>query len=171
MSGIVLAVVLVLSSPAPTLNYWIAECQDLPSTANTTAVVAVSGTGSRVAYELLVDGVRVMGQSHYLGEYNPAWSFWSVRGPVELRAAYAALGCTVIDYSAVPTLVPTARRKWIIARSTCYGEATWRGVIYTSWPCIWDDERSGEGVVTTLSGVGPGVLAGGDGAQAAGAGQ
>lgn len=159
----------VLSAPVqPQMNYFLAECQTLPSTANHTAMVAVNNKGHRASYQMRISNTRVMAETHYLGNYNPPWSFWTARGPQELRDAYVAEGCTIIEYTDIPTMTPVARKDWIMDRSTCYGSATWRGRAYTVWPCKWSTERSGEGSVSSLDGVGPGVETGTSGSDAAG---
>lgn len=170
----------ILSQPAPVpMVYGIAECSGWPLTAGELAddgirVEGVHQRAGRVMVRLLhpSTGRRAHLVAHRLGSREAGWSVWSVRAPTRVAALIAASpACRVsLTYDQVRSL-PAAQRDWIAARSTCYGAATWRGRAFTVWPCIWSSERAGQGTVSTWAAVGPGVLAGGSGAEAAGVAQ
>lgn len=154
--------------PLVSLDYFVVECQTLPTpppTASATSIIAVADAHGLRSYETLVASILSMSESNYLGDYNPSWSYWSVRGPDFMRAEYTAVGCTIIEYTDIPTMTPVARRNWLIYRSTCHGEAIWEGRVYHRWPCAWDGMRTGS--ATTIVGIGPGVEFGGSGYAAA----
>ncbi len=167
----------ILSQPAPVpMVYGIMECSEWPLTQGQLAsdgirVVSVhQAPGRRWArLEHPASGRRANFVAFRLGSREAGWSVWSVRAPSTIRSMLASSPvCRVaLTYDQVRAL-PAAQRDWIAARSTCYGAATWRGRSYSVWPCSWSTERAGEGSVTNWAAVGPGVLAGGSGAEAAG---
>jgi hypothetical protein len=167
----------ILSQPAPIpMTYGIAECSSWPLSRAQLAddgirVQSVHLRAGRVTAHLLhpTAGRRAHLVAHRIGSREAGWSVWSIRGPSRVTALIAASpACRVTATYAQVMGWPTAARDWLTARSTCYGSATWRGRVYSVWPCIWSTERAGQGSITNLAGIGPGVMAGGSGAVAAG---
>lgn len=167
----------ILSQPAPVpMVYGIVDCNGWPLavgqvTDDGIRVVANHIRAGRATTRLLhvASGVRANMVAHKLGSTGDGYTAWTVRVPARVAALVAASpACRLaITYAQIGTLT-VAQRNWIAARSTCYGAATWRGRAYKVWPCIWSTERASEGSVTTLSGIGPGIMSGGSGAEAAG---
>jgi len=167
----------ILSQPAPVpMTYGIVECNGWPLAVGTVTddgirVVSNHIRNDRAMTRLLhvATGRRANMVAFKIGSREVGWTVWSIRTPSRVAALIAASpACRVaLTYAQVIGLAP-AMRNWIAARSTCYGSATWRGRAYSVWPCIWSTERAGEGSITNLSGIGPGVMAGGSGAAAAG---
>ena len=168
----------VLSQPAPVpTSYWLAECNGWPlSRAQVVGqgirVVSVHKRARRVLVRLDHPATRRRAHlvAHRLGSREAGWSVWSVRGPTRVRTLMAASSstCRVVATYTQARSWPAAVKSWLAARSTCYGSATWRGRPFVSWPCRWATERAGQGTITNLAAIGPGVLAGGSGAAAAG---
>ena len=155
-------------------NYWLAECSSWPL--NKQALTADGFTvrwirarpGQRQVYATNPNGRRVMLSAHRIGSMNGGYSMWIVRGPPGMKVIMIDSGdCqAVASYPVMRATWAPADRTWIRVRSTCYGSATWRGRSYSVWPCRWAQDRAGS--VTSLDGLGPGVLSGGSGAIAAG---
>lgn len=180
MINAILLAVLILSAPARPapvpVSYWLAECSSWPLTAAQLAddgirVSWVHAQPRRVTAYLvrLATRQRAMVSAVRVGSREAGWSVWSVRGPDSLRRAMVgSAACRAVATYTEARSWPLAARNWIQARCTCYGSATWRGRAYASWPCRWSTERVGQGTVTQIDGIGPGVLQGGSGRQAAG---
>lgn len=167
----------LLSQPAPVpMTYGIAECSGWPLGVEQLSDDGISVDGvhvrpRRVMVRLrhVAKGRRAHLVAHRLGSREEGWSVWSVRAPARVAALIAASDkCRVTATYQQVLQWPQAARDWVAARSTCYGAATWRGRAYSVWPCIWSSERAGQGSVSNLAGIGPGVMAGGSGAVAAG---
>jgi|GEM_PF-6343233 len=176
MSAAIIALA-ILSQPAPVpMTYGIVECNGWPL-----SVGQVTDDGIRVvsnhvrisrAMTRLVHVAtkrRANMVAHKIGSRETGWTVWSIRTPTRVAALIAASpACRVaLTYAQVIQLAP-AWRNWIAERSTCYGSATWRGRAYSVWPCVWSTSRAGHGSITNLAAIGPGVIAGGSGAEAAG---
>lgn len=174
---------MILSQPAPgapgapvPLSYWLAECSAWPLSRAQLAddgirVESVHQRPGRVSVRLRhpATGRRAHLEAHRLGSREAGWSVWSIRGPTRILPLMASSpACRVVATYAQARTWPAAARNWLAARSTCYGSATWRGAAFAVWPCAWSTERAGQGAVNNLAAIGPGVLAGGSGAVAAG---
>lgn len=165
----------ILSQPVPVpLVYGVAECSGWPLTKNQLAadgilVQSVHVRANRVMARLYHPATKRRAHlvAHRVGSREAGWTVWSLRAPSAVAQLIAASpACRIAtSYQQVMTW-PVAAKVWLADRSTCYGEATWRGRAYVSWPCIWATDRAG--TVTSLDGIGPGVTAGGSGAAAAG---
>lgn len=167
----------ILSQPAPIpMTYGVAECSGWPLTAGQLSddgikVLGVHQSTGRVMVRLLhvASKRRAHMVAFKLGSRETGWTVWSIRAPTRIAALIAASPlCRVTATYQQVLSWPQAARDWLAERSTCYGAATWRGQSYAVWPCIWSTERSGEGSVSSLAGIGPGIEAGGSGAEAAG---
>jgi hypothetical protein len=158
------------------LVYWLAECSVWPLSPAQLAddgirVDWVRTHPERVSVHLSHRATRrrAMLAAHRLGSRETGWSVWSIRGPVSIkRLMVDAPACRVVSTYAAAAVWSAPAVDWLQARSTCYGSATWRGRVYTVWPCRWSTERAGQGTVTQVDGIGPGVLQGGSGRIAAG---
>jgi len=164
-------------APAPVaMSYWIAECNGWPLAKSDLAddgirVDRVSSRPGRVTVRLSHPATRRRAHlvAHRLGSREAGWSVWSVRGPTAVgKLMKASDKCRVVATYTQARSWPKAARDWLLERSTCYGSATWRGRVYRVWPCVWSTERAGQGSITNLAAIGPGVIAGGSGAAAAG---
>lgn len=167
----------ILSQPAPVpMTYGLAECSAWPLTRGQLAddgirVQSVHVKPRRVMARLVhaATGRRGHLVAHKLGSREAGWAVWSIRAPSRVAALIAASpDCRVVATYQQAMAWPTAARDWLAERSTCYGAATWRGRAYSVWPCVWSTDRVGQGSVSNLAGIGPGVLAGGSGRIAAG---
>jgi hypothetical protein len=173
-TAVVLMVQLTTLPPVPR-SYWLAECSawpitmdDLPDGVQLTKIRVRPG---HVWALFVKPSTRQRGvlEAYRLGSREQGWSIWSVRGPTVARDVMAVSpACRVVaTYQQVMAWSAPAR-DWLAARSTCYGSATWRGRNYNVWPCRWSTERIGQGSVSALIGIGPGVMYGGSGREAAG---
>ena len=172
-----LIAIAILSSPAPVpTSYGVVECSGWPLSrgqlhASGIRVVRVHQRPGRVLVRLDRPATRQRANlvAFRLGSREAGWTVWSVRGPtVVLQMIASSPKCrNALTYKQVRQL-PTAWRNWIAERSTCYGSATWRGRAFTVWPCVWSTSRAGQGSISNLAGIGPGILAGGSGLEAAG---
>jgi hypothetical protein len=170
----------ILSAPARPaqvpLVYWLTECSAWPLSPAQLAddgirVDWVRVRPGRVSVHLSHRATRrrAMLEAHRLGSREAGWSVWSIRGPVSIRRLMADSPlCRIVATYTQARDWPAVAKAWLQARSTCYGSATWRGRVYTVWPCRWSTERAGQGTVTQVDGIGPGVLQGGSGRIAAG---
>lgn len=178
MTAFVLVGLWAAPAPPPTMVYWLAECSGWPlSRAQLTddglQVQAVHARPGRVSARLRhqATGRRAHLVAHWLGSREAGWSVWSIRGPDSLRQlmAMATQVCRLVaTYAQAWQQLGTTARAWLSERSTCYGQAIWRARAYIAWPCWWSTEKAGQGTVIDLAGVGPGILAGGNGHRSAG---
>lgn len=152
----------------PRLEYAIVECGLWPwvgDFAIDTELRQLSkrtrGKRLHVVFRVLKRKIRASLQARLLGTIAGR-KVWSVRGPVKLRAALLAAGCSVAPYSQAMSL-PPAKLAWVKERSTCVGEATRKSKTITVWPC-------GQAGTTEirLDGLAPRVLYGGNAFAAAG---
>lgn len=152
----------------PRLEYAIVECPSWPWYGDSAIdadlrQLSASTRGKRlhVVFRVLKREIRVALQARLLGTVAGR-KVWAVRGPVKLRAALLAVGCSAVPYSQAMSL-PPAKLAWVKARSTCVGEATRNGITIKVWPC---------GQVGTtevrVDGLAPRVLYGGNAFTAAG---
>jgi len=167
----------ILSQPAPVpMVYGVVECSSWPLSRGQLAddgirVLSVHQRARRVMARLYHPATKRRANlvAFRLGSREAGWTVWSVRAPSRVAAMIAASPVCRAAYTYAQVVgLPVAVRNWIAERSTCYGAATWRGRAYSVWPCRWSITRSGQGSVSNLAGIGPGVMAGGDGAAAAG---
>lgn len=152
----------------PALEYGIAECTSWPFTDGqaitadlTQKTMVITAKGRRVLFWLPLRGIFASMEGRKMGATGGK-TVWSVRGPVKLRAALQAAGCSVIRYSDAMTL-GAAKKAWVKARSTCVGKATRKGKTIKVWPC----GQAGTTEVR-LDGLAPLVLYGGNAFTAAG---
>lgn len=124
----------------PRLEYAIVECPSWPWSGEKAInadlrqlATAVRGKRLHVLFRVLKRRIRVALQARLLGTVNSK-KIWSVRGPIALRDALNAAGCTAVPYSQAMSL-PPAKLAWVKARSTCVGEATRAGKTTRVWPC------------------------------------
>ncbi len=172
-----LITIAILSQPAPLpKTYAVAECQGFPLTRDQLSddeikVVAVHNKGRRVAALLRKVGTkrRAILVAYRLGSREAGWTVWSIRGPTRvLKLIQDSPNCRASGTYKQAMNWPTAPLNWLKRRSVCHGVATWRGKAFTVWPCGWEATRPGDGTVTTLTGIGPGVMSGGNIYDAAG---
>lgn len=180
MTSAAILALTILSAPVQPaqvpLSYWLAECSSWPMVRGELAdtgirVQSLKVTPGRVSAYLRHPQTRQRAafRAIRLGSREAGWSVWSIRGPAAIsRLMASSAACRVVATYTDVRSWPVAARQWLQARSTCYGSATWRGRSYASWPCRWATERAGQGTVTQIDGIGPGVLQGGSGAEAAG---
>jgi hypothetical protein len=180
MTQAIILATLILSAPVQPepvpLSYWLAECSSWPMVRGELAdtgiqVQSIRTAPGRVSAYLRHPRTRQRAAfiAARIGSREAGWSVWSIRGPAAIRRLMASSeSCRVVATYTEARSWPVAARQWLQARSTCYGSATWRGRAYASWPCRWATERAGQGVVAQIDGIGPGVLQGGSGAEAAG---
>ncbi len=152
----------------PRLEYAIVECPSWPwldeSTINADLRqlnTRIRGKRLRILFRLSKRKIYVALQARRLGTVAGR-KIWSVRGPVKLRAALTAAGCSAVPYSQAMSL-PPAKLAWVKARSTCVGEATRNGKTIRVWPCGQVGTTE-----TRVDGLAPRVLYGGNARAAAG---
>lgn len=152
----------------PRLEYTIVECPSWPWYGDSAIDADLRQLSKRshgkrlhVVFRVLKRKLRAALQARLLGTVAGK-KIWSVRGPVKLRAALQAAGCSSVPYSQAMSLAP-AKLTWVKARSTCVGEATRRGKTIKVWPC-------GQAGTTEVrvDGLAPRVLYGGNARAAAG---
>lgn len=152
----------------PRLEYAIVECGLWPWTGDSAIDVELRQLAKRtqgkrlhIVFRVLKRKVRASLQARLLGTVAGR-KIWSVRGPVKLRAALTAAGCSAVPYSQAMSL-PPAKLAWVKARSTCGGEATRKGKTIKIWPCGQPGTTE-----VRLDGLAPLVLYGGNAFTAAG---
>lgn len=144
----------------PRLEYAIVECPSWPWVGDSAInadlrqlAKATRGKRLHIVFRVLKRKILAALQARLLGTVNSK-KIWSVRGPVNLRAALIVAGCAAVPYSQAMSLAPT-KLAWVKARSTCIGEATRGGKTIKVWSC------GAEGVTEVrVDGLAPRVLYG-----------
>jgi hypothetical protein len=178
MVNVAILTMVILSQPVSIpMVYGLAECSSWPINkeqleSNGISVVAIREGNGRVLVRLKhkSSGRKVNAVAFNLGQREVGWTFWSVRSPTSIAIMIAeSPECRIaVTYQQALSSWTTEAKDWLKEKSTCLGVATWRGRSYTMWPCSWSISRSGEGTITSIDAVGPGVMMGGSLVDASG---